>query len=169
MTAADDWTARPAAYAPTSNEWCAQHEWTPRDEGDGPFYVCVRCGSATRAQPRPSPATSDFIPEPDARCGCFVAATGEVCILTNDHEGEHRFASPLPAPAEGERCDAFTEDGGEWCVREEGHAGPHQTRICDRTCDTCDCIEFHDEPPATPAPRAPSAEPSDHAPGEGTP
>lgn len=33
---------------------------------------------------------------------------------------------------------------GDYCIREEGHAGLHTDRLCDGTCDSCDCIEWTD-------------------------
>jgi hypothetical protein len=32
------------------------------------------------------------------QCGCFMAATGEQCLLASDHIGAHRFASGRMSP-----------------------------------------------------------------------
>jgi hypothetical protein len=37
---------------------------------------------------------SDQVPQ----CGCFVADTGEQCLLVSDHDGAHRFASDRMTP-----------------------------------------------------------------------
>lgn len=49
-------------------------------------------------------------------------------------------------PALGHRdpgCDDFCYEPDPHseavCVRQFGHAGAHQSRLCDATCDTCDC------------------------------
>lgn len=39
-------------------------------------------------------------------------------------------------------CDEYSEDADAFCVRQCGHDGLHQSRVCDGTCDTCDCYEW---------------------------
>lgn len=39
-------------------------------------------------------------------------------------------------------CDEYSEDADALCVRQCGHDGLHQSRVCDGTCDTCDCYEW---------------------------
>ncbi len=44
----------------------------------------------------------------DYRCGAFIAATGEQCILLSDHGGEHKFASE--SVQQGERTPEEREN-----------------------------------------------------------
>ena len=36
----------------------------------------------------------------------------------------------------------YSEDADAFCVRPFGHEGHHQSRVCDGTCDTCDCYDW---------------------------